>query len=145
MTDRAGYRGYIGSRSYQGQRAPQHVQNLVIRDFCQRNGFRYLLSATEYAMPGSYVILEEVMREIPKLNGIVLYSVFMLPSDAGRRHALYERVLGAGAALYGAVENLKVEDAGSAQNLEDILNVNALMMKSEPLALSPDDKRLFQS
>lgn len=127
MINRAGYRGYIGSRTYQGQRAPQHVQNLVIRDYCQRNGFQFLLSATEYAMSGCYVMLEEVMRELPKLEGIVLYSIFMLPEDARRRHDLYERILEAGASLHGAVENLRVTDAASAGCLEDILRVNALM------------------
>ena len=29
-------RGYIFSRSFMGERAPQHVQNIVIRDFCKK-------------------------------------------------------------------------------------------------------------
>ena len=143
MSDCTGYRGYIGSRTYQGQRTPQHVQNLVIRDFCQRNGFQYLLSATEYAMSGCYVMLEEVMRELPKSNGVVLYSVFMLPKDNQRRRDIYEHILGEGASLYGAVENLKVEDARSVEHLEDILNVNTLMLKSGSLTLPCDDTRIF--
>ena len=143
MSDRAGYRGYIGSRAYQGQRAPQHVQNLVIRDFCQRNEFQYLLSATEYAMSGGYVMLEEVMRELPKLKGIVLYSVFMLPKNTQRRFDLYERVLGEGVSLYGAVENLIVEDACSVEYLEDILNVNTLMLGKRSLTIPIDDTRIF--
>jgi len=143
MTDRLGYRGYIGSRNYQGQRAPQHVQNLVIRDFCQRNNFQYLLSATEYAMPGSYVMLEEVLRELPNINGIVLYSAFMLPDEADRRHALYNKVLAAGASLHGAVENLSINDASSVQRIEDVLNINALMLKNTPVVLPIDDTNIF--
>ena len=46
----ANLRGYIFSRAFAGQRIPQHMQNLVIRDYCQRNGHTYLLSAAEYAM-----------------------------------------------------------------------------------------------
>ena len=30
-------KGYIFSRSFMGERAPQHVQNIVIRDFCKKN------------------------------------------------------------------------------------------------------------
>ena len=34
-------RGYIFSRSFMGERAPQHVQNIIIRDYCKRNNFTY--------------------------------------------------------------------------------------------------------
>ena len=30
-------RGYIFSRSFMGERVPQHVQNIVIRDYCEKN------------------------------------------------------------------------------------------------------------
>ena len=30
------FRGYIFSRAFQGERVPQHVQNIVIRDFCKK-------------------------------------------------------------------------------------------------------------
>ena len=33
-----------------GERVPQHVQNIVIKDFCQKNNLHFLLSSTEYAM-----------------------------------------------------------------------------------------------
>ena len=29
-------RGYIFSRSFFGERVPQHIQNIVIRDFCKK-------------------------------------------------------------------------------------------------------------
>src|SRR5258707_5955739 len=96
---RFGFRGYIGSRPYRGLRAPQHVQNLVVRTYCQRNKMGYLLSATEYAMPGCYIMLNEVMEELPHIEGIVLYSLFMLPDDAERRRAVRDRVLASDATL----------------------------------------------
>ena len=30
------FRGYIFSRSFYGERAPQHIQNQIIRDFCEK-------------------------------------------------------------------------------------------------------------
>ena len=53
-----GCRGYVGSRIYQCGDFPQAVQNMVIRNYCQKHQLTYLLSATEYAMPGCYMILE---------------------------------------------------------------------------------------
>jgi sporadic carbohydrate cluster protein (TIGR04323 family) len=125
-TGRGGHRGYIGSRPYFGDRAPQHVQNLVIRDYCQRYKFQYLLSVTEYAMPGCYMMLEEVLREAPHLSGIVLYSLFMLPARRERRLDVYERLFAAGATLHGALEDLTVAGRGDIQRIEDIWRIKQL-------------------
>ena len=35
-------RGYIFSRTFMGERVPQHVQNIVIRDYCVKNKYDYL-------------------------------------------------------------------------------------------------------
>jgi hypothetical protein len=58
QSNRKGYRGYVFSRSVDNHRVPQHIQNLVIRDYAARRKLHYLLSATEYAMPGCYLILD---------------------------------------------------------------------------------------
>ena len=49
-------RGYNFSRSFMGERVPQHVQNIIIKDFCNKNNLNFLLSATEYSMKNSYYI-----------------------------------------------------------------------------------------
>ena len=36
MPERSGHRGYIGARPLNGSRTPQHVQNIVIRDYAKR-------------------------------------------------------------------------------------------------------------
>ncbi len=118
MNERRGHRGYIGSRSYFGANPPQHVQNLVIRDFCTRNDFRFLLSATEYAMPSCYMILEDVIQEAPRLDGIVFYSIFMLPMRQDRRVSSVRRVLESGATLHGAVESMHVRNDDELASME---------------------------
>jgi sporadic carbohydrate cluster protein (TIGR04323 family) len=42
------FRGYIFSRPFMEERVPQHVQNIVIRDYCTKKGIQYLLSATPF-------------------------------------------------------------------------------------------------
>lgn len=116
-----GYRGYIASRPVRGSSIPQHVQNLVIRDFAQRNGLMFKLSATEYAMAGSFMMLDAVLDELPQLDGIILYSQFMLPERPERRRAVYARVLAAGKVLAGAVENLTLRTPADVRRWEDIL------------------------
>ncbi len=135
MKQCVGYRGYIGSRPYRGHRVPQHVQNLVVRGYCQRNRLTYLLSAAEYAMPGCYIILNEVLEELPHIGGIVLYSLFMLPEEAQRRRAVWKRVLETGASIHGAVEDWAIRSDQDVNRAEDLWLVASAMHRSVDPAL----------
>ena len=99
-------RGYIFSRAFMGERVPQHVQNLVIRDYCERNHLQFLLSAAEYAMPDCYLVLEQVLDELIEINGLVAYSLFQLPEDSFQRAMVYKKCLDQKKFLHFAVEGL---------------------------------------
>lgn len=116
-----GYRGYVFSRPVDSHRVPQHIQNLVIRDYAARRKLHYLLSAIEYAMPDCYLILEQVLSDLPAVDGIILYTMFMLPADAGRRDSVYRRLLGAGGRLHAAVEGFALESEADIERWENIL------------------------
>lgn len=126
-----GYRGYIASRPVLGSRAPQHVQNLVIRDYAQRTGLLFKLSATEYVMPGCYMILEGVLEELPTLDGIILYTLFMLPRRRERRLAIYDRILAAGAVLHTAVEGMVLRERADITRFEDIWGVHQALERAQ--------------
>ncbi len=124
MNNRFGHRGYIASRPVRGQLWPQHVQNLVVRDYAARNDLDYLLSATEYAMDGCYMNLETVLEELDALRGVIAFSMFMLPKRPERRHQLYERIFDAGCDLHGGLEGMAVRNLEDAARLEDIFLVD---------------------
>ena len=124
MAERAGHRGYIGARPLNGSRTPQHVQNIVIRDYARRKNLQYLLSAAEHIMPGSYMVLEDILDELPRLNGLILYSILMLPPDEARRRQIYDRVLREGCDLHAAVEEITLSSRQGIQAVEDIFLVN---------------------
>ncbi len=128
--NRSGHRGYVFSRPFFGQRIPQHVQNLVIRDYCQQNGFTYLLSGTEYAMSGCHMVFQEIIQDIDNLAGIVLYSIFMLPENSRTRNAVYDAVLKSGATLHAAVEGLSVANPADVQIIEDLWMMQQCLRKS---------------
>jgi sporadic carbohydrate cluster protein (TIGR04323 family) len=127
VTSKAGYRGYIGSRPVRGTSFPQRLQNLVVRDYAARRGFTYLLSATEHCMPGSYMMLEDVLAELPRLDGIIAFSLFQLPQRKERRLDVYRRVLGAGASFHAAFEDLALRGEDDIARLEAMLDVNATL------------------
>lgn len=120
-------RGYIFSRPFMGERVPQHVQNLVIRDFCNRNHLNYLLSATEYAMEESHLILSQALSELQEVDGIVAYSMFQLPEARGSREYVYEKVLDMKKTLYFAVEGLQMGTHQERDRIETIWRIRQIM------------------
>ncbi len=131
-SNRHGHRGYIASRPVRGQDWPQHVQNLVVRDYAQRNGLHYLLSATEYAMDACYMNLETVLGELQRIQGVICFSLFMLPARAERRAVLYERIFDSGADLHGALENMAIRNPEDAARLEDVPHAPTVGKRRRP-------------
>ncbi len=120
MIKQLGYRGYISSRPVADGRVPQQVQNLVIRDYCASNNMHLILSATEYAKPNCFTMLEQVLKEAVKNQGLVMYSLFQLPQDHTTRNRIYNTVLENKIELHVALEGLVIKDKDSAQRVEDI-------------------------
>ena len=67
--------------------------------------------------------LETVLGELPRIEGVICFSLFMLPSRAERRHELYQRIFETGADLHGALENMAIRSPEDAARLEDIFMV----------------------
>ena len=122
-----GFQGYVTSRPFQGQRVPQHVQNLVIRDYCRGSELIYLLSGTEYAIPGSSLMLQQLLDGLEQLDGIILYSLFQLPENKSSRQTIYQQVLAQKKSLHFAVETLVLQEERDCQRIEDIWGVFQVM------------------
>ena len=123
----SGVRGYIFSRPFMGERVPQHVQNLVIRDYCKKKGIQYLLSATEYAMAGSHLILQQIMDELPQLEGIVFYSLFLLPEQKKERDRVCKVILENKKTIFFAVEGLLLSNKIEHERIETIWQVQKIL------------------
>jgi sporadic carbohydrate cluster protein (TIGR04323 family) len=130
----AGYRGYIASRLVAGNRTPQHIQNLVIREHARRRGLAYLLSATEYAMDGCYLMLMQLIDELGQIEGIIAYSMFMLPQRRERRRVVYERLLERGGILHFAVEDMVIATPDDAGRVEEIIILQQLVQTPSDVA-----------
>ena len=140
MKTRLGHQGYVFSRPILGDRVPQHVQNLVIREYCNKHNFKYLLSGTEYTMPECHIILEELVQNIFHLSGIVLYSIFMLPKSFEKRQNIYDQVLNGGASLHSALEELILTKHSDISQIEDLWYLQLRAAKSN----SPDLKSIYR-
>jgi sporadic carbohydrate cluster protein (TIGR04323 family) len=125
-------RGYIFARPFMGERAPQHVQNIILRDYCQKRGHELLLSAAEYAMPDSYMILESVLDDLANTDGIVFYSLYQLPTQSEKRRLVYSRVLDAQKSLHFAVEGMSISNIDEIDSVENCLLVKSTLDHCTP-------------
>jgi sporadic carbohydrate cluster protein (TIGR04323 family) len=133
MTDRR-FRGYIASRAVNGMRIPQRIQNMVVRNYAHARGMTFLLSATEYGMDRCLMMLQSVLEEeLDRLDGIIFFSLYMLPAGAADRRRIYERVLGRGRELHFALEELAIRDWGDVPQIEDILLVVEALGRTPPV------------
>ena len=102
------------------ERAPQHVQNIVISDFCKKEKLHYSLSAVEYAMKNSHKTLYQLINNLKNLDGIVAYSVFQLPFDNVQRKKVLKTVIKKKKIFYFALEDLKISNNKDLQRIDNI-------------------------
>ncbi len=131
-----GWRGYVFSRQIGGGHTPHRVQNLVIRDCARRHGLTYLLSATEYDIDGSYMMLKATLDELDALEGAIFYSTHMLPADEAFRRTVYDAFLARGKGLRFALEDLAILTAADTAQIEDLLMARALSASPPLTALA---------
>tara|TARA_B110000259_G_C14024157_1_gene404067 strand:- start:156 stop:554 length:399 start_codon:yes stop_codon:yes gene_type:complete len=122
-------RGYIFSREFLGERAPQHVQNIVIRDYCKKNNLEFFLSAVEYAMPDSSLMLEQIFKEIKLMDGIIAYSLFQLPNNKNLRNNIYDKIISNKKEFHFAVESMCIKANEDIIRIENIWNTKKNLNK----------------
>lgn len=128
-------RGYNFSRSFMGERVPQHIQNIVIKDFCNKNNLNFLLSATEYRMKNSFYILDELIDNLKNLHGIVAYSVFQMPFDNLKREKIFKKILKKKKKIFFACENLEISKKEDVNRIDKLWKLKKISQK----CLKPQD------
>lgn len=118
-------KGYIFSRPFFGERVPQNVQNIVLRDYTKNKNIKLLLSSTEYVMKDSSLILSEIIDNIKKYDGILFYSLLQLPKDKKLRESIYKKIVLNKKELHFALENLKIKDKDEANEIEKIFLIKS--------------------
>jgi len=140
---RRGFRGYISSRPFGGERAPQHVQNIIIREYCAKKNIPYLLSATEVAMRDSYLMLTQLLDSLDLVEGLVFYSMLQLPANARAREKVYSRVISADRSIHFAVEDVCLKANRDTFQIEEMMQIRAWLPKSAEIS-QDNYKNLFK-
>ena len=125
INNEKGFRGYIFSRAIGANFIPQRVQNLVIRDFAERNKIFFKLSSTEYNMKNCFLMLNSLIKNIKNIDGIIFYSIEMI-YELKKKDELFKKLLLEKKTIYFALEEIKIS------NLKDYKKLNTIIkLKSE--------------
>ena len=116
-------KGYNFSREFMGERAPQHIQNIVIKDFCKKKKLKLLLSASEYSMTNSYYILEDIILNLNNLDGIVAYSLFQMPENKFKRNEILKKILKKKKIMCFAVEQIILSKVNQLEKINKIWEI----------------------
>ncbi len=122
-------RGYVSSRKFFEYNPPQKIQNLTIRDYCSSNKFNYLLSATEYSMKNSYLILDEFLKFRDGSDGLAFYSVFQLPINLSFRKNIFDMVLKKRKQLHFSLENLALKSKSDIDLINNLFFIKLSYQK----------------
>ena len=112
-------RGYIFSRTFMGERVPQNIQNLAIRDYCNKNKIIFLLSYAEYAMKNSHSMLCDAIIDNDN-NGIAAYSIFQLPFEDLIRENYLKKIINLKKEFHFVLENIILSDLSDINKIEEI-------------------------
>ncbi len=120
-------KGYIFSRPFMGERVPQHVQNIVLRDYCEKNNFIFLMSATEYSMKNSHLMLFQTLNDIKNFDGIVFYSLFQLPENNITRRKILYKILKMKKEIHFSLEQMRMSSKNDLEKVEEIWKVRKIL------------------
>ena len=119
-------RGYVFSRPFLGERVPQSVQNLVIRDYAERYNMNLLLSSTEYKMKNSFLIFNSLIsKKTNKYKAVIIYSLFMLKNFPKLKDILI-RLKKNKIRLFCALEEIEIKNNSDINSLKKVFFINKL-------------------
>ena len=124
-------KGYIFSRPFMGERVPQSIQNLVLRDYCKRNDFIYELSTVEYCMENSMIHLNNLIKNLNLYSGILSYSLFQLPENPNTRQEVLKKVVSKKKTFHFAIENQFVSSLNDIKKVNDYWAVKETLFESK--------------
>ncbi len=129
VSNKKGFRGYIFSRSIADNFIPQRVQNLVIRDFAERNKIFFKLSSTEYNMNNCFLMLNSLIKNIKKIDGVIFYSIEMIV-DLKKIDNFFKKIFKEKKVVYFALEEIKVSSIKDLNKIKQILKIKKYSMKN---------------
>jgi sporadic carbohydrate cluster protein (TIGR04323 family) len=122
-------RGYISSRPFFGERVPQSVQNIVIRNYCEKHEITFLLSKSEYCIKECFSVLHNILNDLDEFDGIVLYSLFQLPENIELLRLVFDKVIENKKFMLFVLEDMSLSCQEDKYYLENLFKIKTNLSK----------------
>ena len=119
-------RTYVSPRKFGSWRLPVPMQNILLRDYCEKNGKIIKLPANELCIDDSYMVLNMTLDSLEEKQGIAMCSIEMLPSQREQRKALLLRGLNMGSEWHFIFENIVISKRSDIEKLDMLDNIASL-------------------
>ena len=103
-----------------GERVPQGIQNMLLREYCKKKNFNFHLSSVEYCIEGSFIHLNNLVNNLKKYDGILAYSLFQLPVEPNIRNELLLKIIRYKKSFHCAIEDIEINNKESIEKINDI-------------------------
>ena len=110
-----------------GKIDPHKIQNLVIREACRLNSYKFHLSSVEYVMDNSYMVLNNLIKNSEKYDGIVFFSLFQLPENQKEREKIYKKILSKKKIIFFASEKIEITNKRDIYLCENIIKISNML------------------
>ena len=114
-------KAYTTPRSFGGFQIPITMQSTTLRNYCEKNNLIFHLHVVENQIPGTYLVLEALVKKAYQYDGIAMCSVSMLPNDREYRRSVVERILEQGCALHFTFEQIVISSSDQLVELEELV------------------------
>ena len=99
-------KGYIFSREFNNGIVPQKIQNTILREYCLKKNYSFVLSNVEYSMQNCFYVLDRIVRNSRKYDGVLAYSIFQMPENDDKRFQVYKKIINKKKELHFALEDI---------------------------------------
>ena len=123
MSGHQGYRGYCTHNPFGDYRIPVPAQNIIYRDYANKHGLILKLSVNELFFPNCYLHLQNLLNELNQLDGVLMCSLFMLPTKGSDRELIYRKFQYYQTELHFVFENLILKSKDDFIELENLLKL----------------------
>jgi len=116
--------GYISSGKIGKNFFPQKIQNLCLKSYCETNKYSFILSATEFKMKKSNLVLKGLKEKLKKFDGIIFFSIKQLDED---KFQILKKIINHKKEIHFYCENIKIKNKNDFKKITFLKKINKIL------------------
>jgi sporadic carbohydrate cluster protein (TIGR04323 family) len=140
------FAGYINLKPINEVLYPSSIQNILMKNYVTEflNG-KFYLSPTEVLQAQNLITLNTLISNEVKVNGIVMLSIFSLPSQKKKRDILYKRALNNKKELHFILDEIILKVKKDVEKIEDRIIFRNIFFTKTRLKTNNFEKKIINS